>query len=309
MSAQCNLIFDADVLADSVDELSARSGIYFTARCILEQLASRPEINVCLYCSPERLYNLSFLRRSDRMLARLPLLKIYTPSDFAAAALKQYMKKLKHRPHRKILRCFLKIPAFLISGLNLAIRPLLSFFRSKELRKWHAYVSPMHPAPKIICKAAHIRRYLFLHDTIPLLFPEFYPQMKNGNCWFAKLLSAMNNTQHYFANSLNTKRDFLYALPGLQEDRISIVPLAASKKFFPCRDQNKLSDIRRKYNIPENASYIFSLCTLEPRKNLIFAVKAFAEFTALRQTENLYFVLGGSSWKTFVPFCNGKSKI
>ena len=63
MSAQCNLIFDVDVLADSVDELSARSGIYFTARCILEQLASRPGINVCLYCSPERLYNLSFLRR------------------------------------------------------------------------------------------------------------------------------------------------------------------------------------------------------------------------------------------------------
>lgn len=121
MSAQCNLIFDADVLADSVDELSARSGIYFTARCILEQLASRPEINVCLYCSPERLSNLSFLRRSDRMLARLPLLKIYTPSDFAVAALKQYMKKLKHLPHRKILRRFLKIPAFLISGLNLAI--------------------------------------------------------------------------------------------------------------------------------------------------------------------------------------------
>lgn len=308
MSAQCNLIFDADVLADSVDELSARSGIYFTARCILEQLASRPEINVCLYCSPERLSNLSFLRRSDRMLARLPLLKIYTPSDFAVAALNQYMKKLKHHPHRKILRRFLKIPAFLISGLNLAIRPLLSFFRSKELRKWHAYFSPMHPAPKIICKAAHIRRYLFLHDTIPLLFPEFYPQMKNGNCWFAKLLSAMNNTQHYFANSLNTKRDFLYALPGLQEDRISIVPLAASKKFFPCRDQNKLSDIRRKYNIPENASYIFSLCTLEPRKNLIFAVKAFAEFTALRQTENLYFVLGGASWKTFVPFLQREIK-
>lgn len=75
MSAQCNLIFDADVLADSVDELSARSGIYFTARCILEQLASRPEINVCLYCSPERLSNLSFLRRSDRMLARLPCSK------------------------------------------------------------------------------------------------------------------------------------------------------------------------------------------------------------------------------------------
>lgn len=118
----------------------------------------------------------------------------------------------------------------------------------------------------------------------------------------AKLLSAINNTQHYFANSLNTKRDFLYALPGLQEDRISIVPLAASKKFSPCCDKNKLSDIRRKYNIPENASYIFSLCTLEPRKNLIFAVKAFAEFTALRQTENLYFVLGGASWKTFVPF-------
>lgn len=173
MSAQCNLIFDADVLADSVDELSARSGIYFTARCILEQLASRPEINVCLYCSPERLSNLSFLRRSDRMLARLPLLKIYTPSDFAVAPLNQYMKKLKHRPHRKILRRFLKIPAFLISGLNLAIRPLLSFFRSKELRKWHAYFSPMHPAPKIICKAAHIRRYLFCTIRFRCFFPNF----------------------------------------------------------------------------------------------------------------------------------------
>ena len=77
-------------------------------------------------------------------------------------------------------------------------------------------------------------------------------------------------------------------------------PFSGLKKIFPLPRPKQT--FRHQTNIPENASYIFSLCTLEPRKNLIFAVKAFAEFTALRQTENLYFVLGGASWKTFVPF-------
>ena len=58
--------------------------------------------------------------------------------------------------------------------------------------------------------------------------------------------------------------------------------------------------MKTKYNIPADKKYLFSLCSLEPRKNLIRAVKSFIKFIDKHKIENLVYVLGGSAWDGFV---------
>ena len=54
-----------------------------------------------------------------------------------------------------------------------------------------------------------------------------------------------------------------------------------------------------KYHLPKEKKYIFSLCTLEPRKNLIRAVKSFIQFAKKNVVTDMIFAIGGPSWHDF----------
>ena len=58
--------------------------------------------------------------------------------------------------------------------------------------------------------------------------------------------------------------------------------------------------MRKKYHIPADKKYLFSLCSLEPRKNLIRSVRTFIKFIQKNKIDDLVFVLGGSSWGGFI---------
>ena len=89
--------------------------------------------------------------------------------------------------------------------------------------------------------------------------------------------------------------------PQLKPEQITVTPLAASDNFYHETDKNKIDEARHKYNIPDGKKYVFSLCTLEPRKNLIRAVKTFVQFVQKNNIKDLVFVLGGSAWDDFLP--------
>ncbi|MFQ6704222.1 MAG: glycosyltransferase family 4 protein, partial [Alphaproteobacteria bacterium] len=83
------------------------------------------------------------------------------------------------------------------------------------------------------------------------------------------------------------------------------------------KDDKKIKIVLKKYNIPTDKKYVFSLCTLEPRKNLIRAVKTFIEFIKKNKIDDMVFVLGGAHWDKFIiklekeiqDFGNYKDKI
>ncbi|MBQ9775746.1 MAG: glycosyltransferase family 4 protein [Lentisphaeria bacterium] len=82
-------------------------------------------------------------------------------------------------------------------------------------------------------------------------------------------------------------------------EKITVIPLAADeKKFYPCQELSKITAVRAKYQIPEKP-YFLSLCTIEPRKNLIFALKAFDAYLAKYPESELTFVLAGGHWSRF----------
>ena len=156
------------------------------------------------------------------------------------------------------------------------------------------FFSPFFAPPK---EYLHLAKFLVIYDAIPLIFDEY--RNNPGNYWFLELARKLDESYTCFAISSYTKTDFLKYLPHLKPENIIVTPLACDERFKPA-NADEIARARKKYNIPENKKYIFSLCTLEPRKNLIRAVKCFANFISKNNIDDLVFVLGGAHWDAFI---------
>ena len=107
-----------------------------------------------------------------------------------------------------------------------------------------------------------------------------------------------NKEDFYFSISEATKRDFIKYVPTIDPGHITTTLLACNEAFRPEPEKTKAS--LEKYNLPTDKKYIFSLCTLEPRKNLIRAAKTFIQFIEKHKINDLIFILGGGSWEGFI---------
>ncbi|MBR2137400.1 MAG: glycosyltransferase family 4 protein [Alphaproteobacteria bacterium] len=155
--------------------------------------------------------------------------------------------------------------------------------------------SSVFAIPEAIKKTG-ISCFILIHDCLPLIFPQYFGDYSKN--WFAKLFNSLNNDDYCFSNSEHTKKDFLRLCPRLDANKIITIPLSTNLAYKP----NKIltATVRKKYNIPTDKKYLFSLCSLEPRKNLIRAVRTFIRFIEKNHIEDLVFVLGGGAWKGFI---------
>ena len=138
---------------------------------------------------------------------------------------------------------------------------------------------------------------------IPLIFPENFPDMQDEKSSIYKRFHSFDNDVFYFANSEYTKQDFVKHT-NISSENVAVIPLSTGIKYDVIRDKNQIDLVKEKYNIPKNKKYLFSLCTLEPRKNLVFAVKNFIEFIKRNNIDDFVFVLGGGHWKHFIEQLN-----
>jgi glycosyltransferase involved in cell wall biosynthesis len=99
------------------------------------------------------------------------------------------------------------------------------------------------------------------------------------------------------AISHSTKQD-LVDLLGIDADKIDVTPLGYDRKVYRPLPESEIAAFRRSKNLPER--FWFYLGTLEPRKNLVTLIDAYAQLPA---TERLPLVLaGGRGWQTDAIF-------
>ena len=168
-----------------------------------------------------------------------------------------------------------------------------------DLSDINCFFSPVFEIPDFIYKYPNISCYTILYDITPLLFPKYFIGAKPSS-WFTNLFNSLNNQDFYFSISDYTKKDFLKFCPKLQEKQITTTLLSTNFKYAPNKGVKKLKQAKEKYNIPADKKYLFSLCSLEPRKNLIRAVKTFIQFIEKNKIDDLVFVLGGGAWAGFI---------
>lgn len=278
------LLFDGRVFADAIGDNISRTGIYFVAFNVLKHLYASDLFDVTILTNPyDSLSVKEFLKTQigqdiKSYFDGVKHLDLYTKAHFNRIKYKKEKKFIK-KIYWKYVEKLCKIP-----------------FKSNKSYDIYFSAKSMF-VPEI--KAD--KRFLVLHDAIPLIFPKLWRDFEKRKGWFFDIVDGINDKDNYFAVSQYTKNDFLKLFPQLKPEQITVSYLAASDNFYHENDADKITEIRNKYKIPEGKKYIFSLCTLEPRKNLVRAVKTFVQFVRKNNINDLIFVLGGGAWKDFLP--------
>ena len=283
-----SLIYDATLIANVRG--GKRTGTFFVADALLKEFLRRDDISLKIYC-----------RSGDEKQARINLAPYLRKKNCEIIFVKRHFFGVQFRLFVKaVLRV---LPKFLTTFLYSSAQKILALKqkavvpnKKESLEKTEncVFFSPFFAPPK---EYLHLAKFLVIYDAIPLIFDEY--RNNPGNYWFLELARKLDESYTCFAISAYTKADFLKHLPHLKPENIIVTPLACDERFKPA-NADEIAKARKKYNIPENKKYIFSLCTLEPRKNLIRAVKCFANFISKNNIDDLVFVLGGAHWDAFI---------
>ncbi len=303
-----NIIYDATVLLNDFDKNSSRSGIFWVAYNVLKELSKKTEFKIYLYCENSKnilLKQLILKNKSD--FGNCTILEEYN-YNFINKVYNTLINKInkykleKKKIKKKLLNPFVGFFKILSNMQNFIFNKI---YLDKILTNTNIFISPVYEIPQFIQKQKNINCYTILYDTIPLIFPDYYPSACKGGHWFINLINSSFNSDkrsNFFAISQSAKNDFIKYVPSIKENKITVMPIATAQDFYPDKNEEKLKKVLDKYNVSKNqrGKYIFSLCTLEPRKNLIFTIKCFIEFIKENNINDLYFYLGGGHWEDFI---------
>ncbi len=123
--------------------------------------------------------------------------------------------------------------------------------------------------------------------TIHDLAFEHLPETFNRRSWMQMRLTVRMTARraaHIITVSEYSRGD-ISATYGIAPRRITVTPEAASAKFFPVTNETELKRIRESYGIQEH--YILSLCSIQPRKNLVRLIEAYSCLRGVRSEVKL----------------------
>lgn len=145
-----------------------------------------------------------------------------------------------------------------------------------------------HP-PDVLFVPSHVlpllhprRSVVTVHDLGFRLFPEAHKTLDRAYLDWSTRFNA-RSAAHVLVDSQAT-RDDLIRFTGVSADKLSVVHLGRDESLAPVEDPQRLAEVQRRLGISqpgqELADYILYVGTLQPRKNLVRLVEAFA---AVRQ--------------------------
>ncbi len=163
------------------------------------------------------------------------------------------------------------------AGMGVPLLPLELFFGPHDVYLFPNFVEYPHWTGKSV---------VVIHDLSFLRVPQYVTKL---NALFLRRFVSVSakRADHLIANSEYTKQDIVntYKVP---EDRVTVAyPGVNRKEFRPARDA-QIKKIREKYGLEK--PFILYLGTLEPRKNVLSILKAYA---SLGNREDFNLVLAG----------------
>jgi glycosyltransferase involved in cell wall biosynthesis len=135
---------------------------------------------------------------------------------------------------------------------------------------------PAHVLPLGAPLRRRLRTVVTIHDMGYLHFPEAHTPMHRRYLRLSTLWSA-RAADRIIAVSGAT-RDDLVRYIGVRPDKITVIHHGVSKRFQPVTDPEVIQATRARYGIGER--YFLYLGTVQPRKNLVRLIRAFASMMA-----------------------------
>jgi glycosyltransferase involved in cell wall biosynthesis len=297
------IAYDASILGAGYLNPKARTGIFRMVEALLQELLALPDISLkaisldqettiweemgtAFYFQdicPELAHGFCPVHHS-----RLHLRGVYGQ---LARWQKQLIKASTHQPGLYRVGRLLQILSNKFSRLEVSTR-----FDSASFDVYHSLYFPL-PSRDLLGDTA---RVLTVHDLIPILLPQFVIPVVHRRCQ-AILESIDLDRDWIVCNSQHTKQDFCN-YTKMNPDRVFVTPLAVANFLHPVANTAVIASTLQQHGIP-NAPYLLSLATLEPRKNLNFLIRCFAQLVGENPSLELNLVLAGvSGWKNAEVF-------
>jgi glycosyltransferase involved in cell wall biosynthesis len=137
-----------------------------------------------------------------------------------------------------------------------------------------------------------------IHDMTLWLFPQYhYRRRMLAMRPFVPL--AARRAAAIIAVSHATKADIVRIL-GVDEQKVHVVHEAPSPHFQPVHCAQELGRVRAAYGLPRH--FILYVGTIEPRKNLVRLLEAYARLRASHDLDHALLFVGSRGWKDEAVF-------
>ena len=240
------LLFDATELSYFYENAGHKAGVYYVALNLLNEL-KKLGVDITLCCDFKRYY---FLKKVQEF-NNYPILKEHSKINRLRAKILFYTDRLP----TKIKYAFIIFARYYDKYFY-----KINKYKLAEINNFDAYFSPFTPPSKEI-EHSKLKKYRMLHDIIPIIEHD---RPKSPKDWYYKIYETINSVDYYVTNSEHTRKDILEYYPIIQEDHIKKTLLGANQTFYRTSEKPNIE-----------GEYIFSLCTLGKRKNIIFAIENF----------------------------------
>ena len=158
--------------------------------------------------------------------------------------------------------------------------------KEEEEEGFDVFHSPFFHAPKM----KHARLLMTVHDLRLYRYPKTYSFLRYQ---FLKraVKESIDRVDHIIAISQFTK-DEMIATCGVSPDKVTVVHEAINRSFFSA-DRIKNYDLPQEFAYLKEGRFLFCLSQIEPRKNHLRLIKAFAAMKAQGGFDNVRLVLAG----------------
>jgi glycosyltransferase involved in cell wall biosynthesis len=145
-----------------------------------------------------------------------------------------------------------------------------------------AYVAPL---------AAVCPTVVTIHDLSFIRLPETF---RPGNRLYLTLVTRLSvrRAARVIADSESTRQDVL-ALCAAPAERVVTIPIGVGPEFSPA-PQAEVAEWRRRQGLPDR--YLLYLGTIEPRKNLVRLVEAYAQLRSADAATPPLVIAGAAGW-------------
>lgn len=136
------------------------------------------------------------------------------------------------------------------------------------------------------------RKVVTIHDLSFLRYPEG-AEPSLGQYLGRAVSGAARRADLVLADSENTKQDIIELL-GVPPGKVEVLYPGVDGRFRPLEDEGLLARVRELYGL--SFPFILSLGTLEPRKNLVTLLDAYAALRATGDLSHRLVVAGEKGW-------------
>jgi len=166
----------------------------------------------------------------------------------------------------------------------------------RKLKKWlgaHEFARRLFHGPNFFFPPQAENAVITVHDLSVFRFPETHP-IERLNQFEKEFCRSIDKARHIITDTHYIRQE-LTELFGVDATRMTAVPLGVSEEFFEVGDNEMDAALLDQYGLRETR-YCLCVATIEPRKGLDHAVKAFLRFRQQTRDDAILVIVGASGW-------------